>query len=171
MAGLLGYKTYLFPGRFRFLIAKVLQTTILHPIPLLAFISHLKMYSDEEDYGHSPMEAAPEEDLSIDSPPPSDEGDIEGFAEDEYGQHDDTYSDDPSNKSYKQTISEQVSDVEDNHYPSPTFMQGSIQPTDRFHAAQVALDDAERNARPTKVEERMDKLGKFNPLVVVRQLM
>lgn len=166
VAGSLGYKAYLFPGRFRILIAKGLQTTV--PIPLLAFTTYLKMYSDEEDYGYSPMEAAPEGDLDIDSPPPSDEGD---FAEDEYGQHNDTYSDEPSTTSYKRTILEEGSDVEDNHYPPPTFKQDSIQPTDRFHAVQVALDDAERNVRPTKVEERMDKLGKSNPLVMLCQLM
>lgn len=40
--------------------------------------------------------------------------------------------------------------------------------TDKIHAAEVALDDAESKARPNKLEEKLDKLGKLDPLEMAR---
>lgn len=37
---------------------------------------------------------------------------------------------------------------------------------DKIHAAEVVLDDAERNARQKKGEETLDKLGKLEPLEI-----
>lgn len=37
---------------------------------------------------------------------------------------------------------------------------------DKIHSAEVVLDEAERNARPKKWEEKLDKFGKLEPLEI-----